>query len=52
MAIIIFIGAISDVSVVWSVIDIALALLVAPHMWALLLFAYRRSDELLKEKAK
>lgn len=48
MAIVIFIGTISEVTVVWSIIDIALALLVLPHMLALIIFAHKRSHELIE----
>ncbi len=46
-AIFIFFGTITSVSTVWSLIDIALALLVVPHIAALVVFAYKRSSELL-----
>ena len=40
-AAIIFLGAISEVKVVWSVIDIVLACIVLPHMTALMLYAHK-----------
>lgn len=43
----IFLGTISSVQTVWSLIDIALACLAVPHMAALVVFAYKRSSELL-----
>lgn len=42
---IIFLGAISGVKTVWSVIDLGLACLVVPHMAALILHAYRQPKE-------
>ncbi len=47
MAAMIFWGTISEVELVWSFVDIALLLLVIPHMAALICFAYHRSSELL-----
>lgn len=46
-AIFIFFGTIAGIDTVWSLIDIALALLVVPHMAALVVFAYKKSAELL-----
>lgn len=46
----IFVGTIMSVSTVWSLIDIALALLVVPHIAALVVFAYKRSEELIAPK--
>ena len=42
-ALIIFIGTIAEVKSVWSFIDFGLALLVVPHMYALILYAYKNS---------
>lgn len=46
-ALFIFVGTITSVKTLWSVIDIALACLVVPHMAALIVFAYKRAGELL-----
>ena len=46
---IIFIGTIAEVEVVWSLVDIALALIVVPHMFCLLKFCLTRQNELLKD---
>lgn len=43
----IFLGTISSVQTVWSLIDIALACLAVPHMAALVVYAYKRANELL-----
>lgn len=43
----VFVGAISEAKTVWSMIDIALAFMVVPHMCALILYAHRQSDILL-----
>lgn len=40
-ALMIFVGAVSEVKTIWSVIDLILAFMVVPHMAALLLHAYR-----------
>ncbi len=40
-AVIIFLGAISEVKAVWSVIDIVLACIVVPHMTILMLYAHK-----------
>ncbi len=50
MAVVIFVGTIMEVSLVWSLIDIALVFLVVPHMVALVIFAHKRSHELLSEQ--
>lgn len=50
-SLVIFAGTIAGIDVVWSVIDIALALLVLPHMWALVVYAYKNSGELLSSPA-
>jgi len=47
LALFIFLGTISEVKMVWSLIDIALIFLVLPHMLALIIFSYKRSNELL-----
>jgi len=47
MAVVIFLGTISEVSLVWSMVDIALVLIVVPHMIALILFSHSRNHELL-----
>lgn len=49
-AVIIFIGTISGAKLVWSVIDIIMACMVLPHMAALMVYAYKQSDELLGDK--
>lgn len=41
-AIVIFIGTISAVKTVWSLIDLGLACLVLPHMAALILYAFKK----------
>ncbi|WP_068469831.1 alanine/glycine:cation symporter family protein [Candidatus Protochlamydia phocaeensis] len=46
-ACVIFIGTISGVKTVWSVIDIGLAFLVIPHMSALVRYVSKRSGEIL-----
>lgn len=46
-ALIIFIGTISGVKTVWSLIDIGLACLVLPHMAALMLYTYKKPEEIL-----
>lgn len=43
-AIMIFIGAISEVKTFWSLIDIVLACMALPHMAALMLYAHRRRN--------
>lgn len=43
-AVMIFIGAISEVKTVWSLIDIVLACVAIPHMSALVLYAYRNPE--------
>jgi Na+/alanine symporter len=45
----IFIGAISEVKTIWSLVDIVLACMAVPHMAALMLYAHRKrkSDEAL-----
>lgn len=45
--IVIFIGTISGVKIVWSLIDIGLACLVLPHMAALMLYTYKKPAEVL-----
>lgn len=42
-AIIIFFGTVMDTKQVWSYIDIGLAFLVLPHMFALMLYTYKQS---------
>lgn len=50
-AIMIFIGAISEVKTIWSVVDIVLACMAIPHMAALMLYAHRKkAQELLVSK--
>jgi AGCS family alanine or glycine:cation symporter len=44
---IIFLGTISGVKLVWSVIDLGLACIVLPHMLALIVYAYKQPEELL-----
>jgi AGCS family alanine or glycine:cation symporter len=51
-AIMVFVGSISDVKTVWSVIDILLALTVLPHMAALVYAAYKSPETLLQEESK
>jgi len=43
-AVMIFVGAISEVKTVWSLVDIVLAGLVIPHMTALILYAYKNPN--------
>jgi alanine or glycine:cation symporter, AGCS family len=48
----IFVGAISEVKTIWSVVDIVLACMAVPHMAALILYAHRRKpakDLLIEE---
>lgn len=47
-AIVIFIGTVSGVDLVWSIIDICLAGLVVPHMAALILYAHKNPEEILE----
>jgi alanine or glycine:cation symporter, AGCS family len=42
-AVMIFFGSIAEVKTVWSYIDIVLALVVVPHMGALIIYSYRQS---------
>lgn len=44
-ALMIFIGSISEVTVVWSLIDIALAFMAIPHIGALMLYATQHAKE-------
>lgn len=41
----IFIGAISEVKTIWSLVDIVLACMAVPHMGALIVFAHRKNRE-------
>lgn len=50
--IVIFFGTIMGIDTVWSLIDIALAFLVLPHMAALVVYAYKKSAELLQPHEK
>lgn len=50
-AVMIFIGAISDVKTVWSLIDIVLACIVLPHMVALILYARKNPAVVIPEPA-
>jgi len=50
-ALVIFLGTISGVTFVWSIIDIGLAFLVLPHMAALLLHVSKKKETLLKPVA-
>lgn len=43
-AIVIFVGTVSEVKVVWSIVDIVLACMALPHMAALMRYAYKKSD--------
>lgn len=49
-AVMIFLGAISDVKTVWSLIDLILAGLVIPHMTALILYAHKNPNALPLEQ--
>lgn len=49
-AVMIFLGAISEVTTVWSLIDIVLACVALPHMTALVLYAYRNPSIASEEK--
>lgn len=49
-AIMIFIGAISDVRIVWSLIDFVLAFIAIPHMSALVLYAYKNPNAIPLEQ--
>ena len=40
----IFLGAISDTKIIWSMVDIVLACLAIPHMTALVLYVYQNAD--------
>jgi AGCS family alanine or glycine:cation symporter len=40
----IFIGAVAEVKIVWSLIDIVLASIAIPHMTALILYAYKNPN--------
>lgn len=51
-ACIVFIGTISSVKLVWTVIDIGLACIVLPHMVALLKYTHQKSEELLMPEKK
>ncbi|MBA3958247.1 MAG: sodium:alanine symporter family protein [Parachlamydiaceae bacterium] len=44
---VIFFGTIADAKLVWSVIDVALACLVVPHMFALMLYTHKAPETLL-----
>lgn len=45
-AVIIFIGSISEAKIVWSVIDLILAGIAIPHVYALILYAYKNPSAL------
>lgn len=49
---VIFISAIAGVTEVWSIIDIALAFLIVPHMAALILYTWKNGEELNRNTAK
>lgn len=51
-AIVIFLGTISGVKTVWSIIDVGLACLVLPHMTALIWYSHKKSDEILVKADK
>jgi Na+/alanine symporter len=40
----VFIGAISEVKTIWSIVDIILACMAVPHMAALLLYAHKKKS--------
>jgi len=46
-AVMIFIGSISEVKTVWSLIDIVLAAIAIPHMAALMLYAYKNPSPVI-----
>lgn len=45
----VFLGSVSDPKFVWSMIDLVLAVMVIPHLGALLLHVYRDSEGMLKD---
>lgn len=47
-AVMVFVGAISDVKTFWSVIDIFLVAMALPHMAALIMYTYNSSEEMVK----
>lgn len=44
-AMVVFIGTVSGVKLVWTIIDVGLACLVLPHMAALIIHSYQKSEE-------
>lgn len=49
-AIMIFIGSISEVRIVWSLIDFVMAFIAIPHMTALVLYAYKNPNAIPLEQ--
>jgi AGCS family alanine or glycine:cation symporter len=49
-AFMVFIGSISDVKTIWSVVDIIMAFTVLPHMAVLVYAAYKDPEAILQEK--
>jgi len=47
MSIMIFFGAVTEVTLVWSIVDIVLAFIAIPHMYALIKYAHKNSFEVL-----
>lgn len=47
-ACLVFVGAITDVKTVWSMVDIVLAFMVLPHMSALIVYVHKQSDSILQ----
>lgn len=46
-ALVIFLGTILSVKIVWSFIDLVLVCVALPHMTALMIYTYKKSDEIL-----
>lgn len=48
-SVIVFLGALSEVKMVWSAVDLVLVCMALPHMAALILYTHRQSEKILAD---